>query len=75
MVQPVRFATDIKPLFREKDVHSMKFAFDLEAYEDVSEHADDILERLRAGEMPCDSPWPAEKIELFERWVQAGKQA
>ena len=71
---PVHYATDIKPLFRDKDIDSMRFAFNLDEYGDVSEHADDILERLRAGAMPCDSPWPAEKVDVFERWVRGGKQ-
>ena len=74
MDQPVRFTADIKPLFREKDIHSMRFAFNLDEYDDVSEHADHILERLRAGEMPCDAPWSEDKVEVFERWVLGGKQ-
>jgi hypothetical protein len=32
----------------------MLFAFDLWSHEDVSQHANDILARLRAGTMPCD---------------------
>lgn len=71
--RPVSYATDIKPLFRPKDQHSMTFAFDLYSYDDVSEHADRILERLKEGEMPCDGEWPAEQVALFERWIQTGK--
>ena len=74
MDQPVRFAADIKPLFRPKDLQSMTFAFDLGAYDDVSDNADHILRRLREGTMPCDGPWPAEQVDLFERWVRGGKQ-
>ena len=74
MDQPVRFATDIKPLFRDKDIHSMRFAFNLDEYDDVREHAEHILERLRAGEMPCDGEWPSERVDLFDRWVNGGKQ-
>ena len=74
MDQPVRFTADIKPLFRPKDLESMTFAFDLGAYGDVSENADHILRRLREGTMPCDGPWPAEHVDLFERWVRGGKQ-
>jgi hypothetical protein len=55
--EPVVFATHIKPLFRDKDRRSMRFKFDLGSYNDVSEHADYILERLRAGTMPCDGAW------------------
>lgn len=67
------YAADIKPLFRPKDHQSMTFAFDLWSYDDVSEHADRILERLKEGEMPCDGEWPASQVELFERWVRTGK--
>lgn len=74
MDHPVGYAADIKPLFRDSDIHAMRFAFNLDEYGDVSEHADHILERLRAGEMPCDSPWPSERVEVFERWVRGGKQ-
>ena len=69
---PVGFDADIRPLFRDSDVRSMRFAFDLRSYDDVVAHADDILERLRAGDMPCDDPWPADRIDLFERWLRAG---
>jgi hypothetical protein len=70
----VRFATDIKPLFREKDRQSMRLHFDLGSYGDVSTYADRILERVRRGSMPCDGAWPPERVELFERWIQTGKQ-
>ena len=33
-----------------------------------------ILRRLKSGTMPCDGPWPAERVDLFERWIQTGKQ-
>src|SRR5436305_15301647 len=46
------FARDIRPLFREDDRESMEFAFDLWNYQDVCEHAEDILERLTDGSMP-----------------------
>jgi hypothetical protein len=71
--EPVQFATQIKPLFRSKDRQSMQRHFDLGSYEDVSAHADRILERLRAGTMPCDGAWPPQQVELFERWVRGGK--
>jgi hypothetical protein len=67
------FEADIKPLFRPRDRQSMTFAFDLYSYDDVSAHADRILERLKAGEMPCDREWPDDQVGLFERWVQTGK--
>jgi hypothetical protein len=71
--EPVRFEQNIKSLFRPRDQQSMKSHFDLWAYTDVSQHADAILARLRAGTMPCDGAWPVAQIQLFQRWVDAGK--
>src|SRR5690348_12587418 len=70
----VGYAQDIKPLFRPRDRQSMRFAFDLWSYEDVSAHADAILQRLLGGTMPCDGAWPSAQVELFRRWIEAGKQ-
>jgi len=66
------YTADIKPQFREGDRRSMTFAFDLWDYQDVVTHANEILGRLRDGSMPCDGAWPAERIDLFQRWVDAG---
>ena len=71
--EPVRFDSNIKPLFRAKDRESMRRHFDLGSYEDVSAHADGILERLRSGSMPCDGAWPSEQTDVFERWIRTGK--
>jgi hypothetical protein len=71
--QPVSFAQDIKPLFRERDRESMTFAFDLWDVDDVRAQADAILGRLREGTMPCDGGWSSDKVELFGRWIAAGK--
>ena len=72
--EPVLFEEHVKPLFREKDRDSMSFAFDLGSYDEVSGNADLILRRLKSGTMPCDGPWPTERVDLFERWIQSGKQ-
>ncbi len=69
------FARDIRPLFRESDRESMEFAFDLWDYQDVCTHAQDILERLTDGTMPCDGEWPQEHITQFRRWIEAGLPA
>src|SRR6266699_7155659 len=69
------FARDIKPLFRMRDQLSMRWAFDLKNYQDVSKHAQAILERLSSGTMPCDGKWPEEQIALFRKWVEAGMPA
>ena len=34
-----------------------------------------ILGRLADGDMPCDGAWPAEQVELFRSWVEAGTPA
>ncbi|GAA2277327.1 hypothetical protein GCM10010149_20860 [Nonomuraea roseoviolacea subsp. roseoviolacea] len=72
--EPVGFADHIRPLFREMDRKSMSFAFDLWSHEDVTRHAEAILQRLRQGGMPCDGAWPAERVELFARWIAEGTQ-
>jgi len=69
------FARDIQPLFRESDRESMDFAFDLWNYHDVCAHAEDILERLAEGTMPCDEEWPEQQITQFRRWIEAGMPA
>jgi hypothetical protein len=71
--EPVRFEADIKPLFRTRDQQAMKFALDLYSYQDVSQHSDAILARLRSGAMPCDGRWPSDRVELFDQWVRGGK--
>jgi len=67
------FDEHIKPLFRPRDRESMQSHFDLWSYDDVSAHATAIVSRLRAGTMPCDGAWPAEQVDLLERWVDTGK--
>ena len=63
-------------LFTEKGCERiMRFAFDLWAYDDVAAQADAILQRLEDGTMPCDGAWPAERVAVFRRWIEAGKPA
>ncbi len=69
------FERDIKPMFREKDRDSMRRAFDLFDYADVSQHADAIVGALRSGKMPCDGAWPADEVERLQAWIDAGKPA
>jgi hypothetical protein len=68
------FEREVRPLFRERDRGSMIEVanFDLWARDDVAEHSQAILERLENGSMPCDQAWPAERIAIFRRWVDAG---
>jgi len=67
------FEAGIKPLFREHDRQAMQSRFDLWSYDDVSQHADAILGRLRDGTMPCDGAWPPEQVDAFQQWVEGGK--
>ncbi len=71
--EPVSFEIDVKPMFRERDRSSMEFAFDLWSADDVSQNADAILDRLKAGTMPCDGGWPQAQVDVFARWVAGGK--
>jgi hypothetical protein len=50
----------------------MAFAFDLWSFDAVKAYAQAMLERLQAGSMPLDSPWPAQETELFQRWIDGG---
>ena len=69
----IGFDTDVKPLFREGDRRAMLTSFDLWSCADSSEHADAILRVVATGAMPCDTDWPAERVAVFRRWLEAGK--
>jgi CDGSH-type Zn-finger protein/truncated hemoglobin YjbI len=69
----VSFDRHIKQLFRTKDRNSMKFAFDLWSYDDVTRHADAILTQLQQGAMPCDGAWANDWMATFKHWVETGK--
>jgi hypothetical protein len=66
------YASDIKPLFREKDRDAMRGVFDLWDYDDVRDNSDSILSVLEGGRMPCDGAWPSDQVALFQRWVDEG---
>jgi hypothetical protein len=63
---------DIRSLFRPTDVEAMAFVFDLSSYDDVREYSHEIYARLSDGTMPCDVPWPEERILRFRQWMDAG---
>ena len=67
--EPLSFERHVKGLFRARDRAAMRFAFDLWDADDVRRHADAIAARLRNGTMPCDGPWPDDRIAVFERWA------
>ena len=63
----------IKTFFRPFDVDSMKDqGIDLSNYDDVKKWAGDIYSRVSDGSMPCDGPWPPEKVTTFKQWLDAG---
>lgn len=66
------FADDIRPLFGERDRRSMAFLFDLWDYEAVKARATTVLAAVERGDMPCDDPWPEDRVALLRRWVEAG---
>jgi hypothetical protein len=72
MAQQLSFARDIRPLFRDRDVQSMQFAFDLASYDDVKTHGEAIYATLAAGQMPCDGAWAEEDVGRFRSWLDSG---
>ena len=68
------FAADVQPLFRQKDIDSMKEerGIDLSDYATAKELAPQILARLKEGSMPCDGAWPPEKVAILEKWMNTG---
>jgi len=72
--QTVSYARDIQPLFRQRDIDAMGGRLHLDSYDDVSTRAEDILNRLEAGNMPCDGAWPEDRVALFRKWIADGKE-
>ncbi|HEX6703109.1 MAG TPA: ferritin-like protein [Gaiellaceae bacterium] len=68
----ITYEQNIRQLFRDRDIQSMKFAFDLSSYDDVRANAEAIYKRLASGSMPCDGAWPAEDVERFRTWIDNG---
>lgn len=72
---PVHFETHIRPLFRPFDRNFMiGRGLDLHDFNAVSNRAAEILDQVASGNMPCDAPWPAERVALFRQWITEGKQ-
>ena len=72
MAEQLSFASDIRPLFRDGDIASMRSAFDLASYEDVRTHGEAIYGVLAAGQMPCDGAWADEDVQRFRSWLDTG---
>src|SRR5215472_3313265 len=61
----VGYEHDIRPLFREKDVSEMSWAFDLASYDDVRANADGILTRLSKGRCPATALGQRRRLSCF----------
>jgi hypothetical protein len=72
MAEQLSYAGDIRPLFRDRDVQSMQFAFDVASYDDVKTHGETIYATLAAGQMPCDGAWAQEDAGRFRSWLDSG---
>ncbi len=72
MGDQVTYEQKIRPLFRDRDIQSMSFAFDLSSYDDVRANAEAIYQKLADGSMPCDGSWPADDVERFRTWIDNG---
>jgi hypothetical protein len=80
MTKRTSFATDIRPLFTERDIQAMSKAFDLASYKDVKSRSAIIYDRIRGiggAVMPPppprgDGPWSQSRIDLFGRWMSEG---
>jgi hypothetical protein len=66
------FASDIKPMFRERDRGAMLSHFDLWSAADVVAHGDAIVAQLSSGSMPCDSSWSEERVARLKAWLADG---
>ena len=68
------FSAEIRLLFRDSpDVDTMQgYGLDLSNYNDVKARAAEIYEALANGSMPCDEPWPKERLALFKQWMDEG---
>ena len=74
MERDVSFERDIRPLWRERDVKSMTFAFDLSSFDDVRNNAEAIYDQLASGTMPCDGAWSDDDVNRFRAWIDGGSQ-
>lgn len=82
-VATVGFAADIRPLFTDIDIEHMSWFCDLSSYADVKTNAKRIIRRLKGQGGPVmppppeqdgDGPWSADKIALFQSWIDSNYQ-
>ncbi|MBI1331890.1 MAG: hypothetical protein JST12_18000 [Armatimonadetes bacterium] len=73
----VSFKTNILPLFRPQDISCMKAQgvfLDNYSYMSSANHAEMVYQQLSSGNMPPDGPWPPSNVQLFNEWIEDGKQ-
>ena len=71
----LKFATDIRPLFRDGDIKCMKpggVHLDDPVWMCVPANAQSVYDAVSGGSMPPDAPWPQDRVSLFKRWMDAG---
>lgn len=71
----LRFATDIRPLFRDGDVACMKHGgvlLDDAAWMCVPANAQAVYGAVSGGKMPPDAAWAKERVATFKAWMDAG---
>jgi hypothetical protein len=74
----ISFAADIRPLFTSIAIQHMSWFCDLSNYENVRDHAQEILNRLQGSggavmpPLASGGPWAADKVQLFGQWVANG---
>jgi hypothetical protein len=69
------FQTDIRPLFRDRDVTCMKGRGVLlgdSTWMCDAAHAQRVFTKLSAGAMPPDGAWPPDRVALFKQWMDGG---
>ncbi len=68
------YQTDIRPLFRDFDLETLKRfdRIDLNSLDSVRAHIETLRERLQAGKLPYDACWSSKQIALFRRWINQG---
>ena len=80
----ITFTTDVRPLFRAKDITCMTpggVRLDDPAW--MCDHAGDatypdhananrVFAALSAGKMPPDGAWPAERLAIYRDWMTGG---
>ena len=73
-VSMLSYASDIRPLFRDFDLETLKRfdGIDLNSLETVRANIETLQERLQAGKLPYDGCWSSKQIVLFNRWVNQG---